>query len=234
MLGFESELKGAKKNPLLSAWGLHSNSAGRQWCMYDCTWDHSCVFLSATSQGKTPELIRLVQPAAVSRCQGMSRLSDLVYSWVSCVSFSPSPPCARVELTHLKPQSSHLFSVDCGRGFDQRRCCIILFRWYMWFWDLFCNYFSYLFFSVTIFQIASQVQAFQWRIYASNCSEHVVIQQPNERIPKLLCIVIEKLKIPELSALKFLNSEEHVVDLFSQLSFFLSFSLLFSFLVPWK
>lgn len=126
-LGFESELEGVKKM-FLSAWGLHSNSTGCQRCMYDCACDHSCVLLSTTFLGKTPELIRLEQPAAVSLCQGTSRLSDLVYSWVTqwSAAWIPLPPCARLEWKHFKPQSSHLFSADWGRGVDQRPSCLFV------------------------------------------------------------------------------------------------------------
>lgn len=48
------------------ACSLHSNHTHRQWYMYACVHDRSCVLPPPTSPGKTPDLIRLVQPPAVS------------------------------------------------------------------------------------------------------------------------------------------------------------------------
>lgn len=104
---------------LLSAWALHSNNTGCQRRMYGCAHDRSCVLPSATSPGKTPDLIRSAQPAAVFPCQGLSRLSDSVYSWVTRWSAAwifhrALPPGAQGWSEHTSSPGVH----TCSPGFN--------------------------------------------------------------------------------------------------------------------
>lgn len=122
---------------LLSAWALHSNNTGCQRRMYGCAHDRSCVLPSATSPGKTPDLIRSAQPAAVFPCQGLSRLSDSVYSWVTRWSAAwifhrALPRCTRMEWTHFKPRRSHLFSgvQRCPGGLFCSGPCSLRYEWF--------------------------------------------------------------------------------------------------------